>query len=58
MKISASKVRVHRRYIVDCDVCEEAVVIEGMDGPYGYPTRQDAVAAKKLHLEQHAAGEL
>jgi hypothetical protein len=54
-EIPASKVRVRRRYIVYCDVCEEGVDPER---PSGFETREDAEAAKTQHLELHASEEL
>lgn len=55
MKIPTSKVGITRRYLVDCDVCQEAVV-DGADNSYGYETRAEAVAARKRHLELHESG--
>jgi hypothetical protein len=49
-KIPASKVLVRRRYLVDCEVCQEAV--EPESGAFG--TRQEAQEAKARHLEAHA----
>jgi hypothetical protein len=54
-EIPASKVFVRRRYVVNCDVCEENVDPER---PSGFETRGDAEAAKVKHLEQHASGEI
>jgi hypothetical protein len=58
MRVAASKVRITRRYLVDCAVCEELVTAEGADTSYGYPTKAAAAAVKAQHLEQHAAGEI
>jgi hypothetical protein len=51
MVIPKSKVVIRRRYIVDCDVCEEA--IEPLSG--GFATRQEAEAARGRHLADHCA---
>lgn len=49
MKIPASKVLVRRRYLVDCDVCLEAVEPESG----GFASRREANEAKDRHLKMH-----
>jgi hypothetical protein len=48
-KIPASKVIVSRRYIVDCEVCDESVEPESG----GFASRQEADEAKQRHLDGH-----
>lgn len=49
MKIPASKVLVRRRYLVDCEVCLEAVAPESG----GFANRREADVAKVQHLKMH-----
>ena len=48
-KIPASKVVIERRYLVDCEVCDEAVEPESG----GFASRREAEAAKRRHLKIH-----
>ena len=56
MKIPASAIAITPRFLVDCDVCQEAVWDEGADNTYGYSTMAEARKAKKRHLELHKSG--
>lgn len=54
MKIPASKVIIATRWLVDCEVCGEAV--EPEEGPMR--SRGEAEAAKRRHLAEHERDEL
>ena len=58
-KIPASEVAITPVFLVDCGVCDEAVIEEapGYGNSYGYYTRKDAQDAKRRHLEWHENGE-
>jgi len=58
-KIPRSKVSITPVFLVDCEVCGEAVVEEnvaGLGNSYGYYTRKAAQEAKDRHLALHVSG--
>ena len=52
-KIPKSKVIIRRRYLVDCDVCAEAVEPESG----AFDSRLMAERAQRRHLDLHESGE-
>ncbi len=59
-KIPASEVAITPVLLVDCAVCDEAVIEDapGLGNSYGYYTRKDAQEAKRRHLERHKSGDI